>query len=492
MAHVHDRWLRPAKHPDTGDPILTKTGKPVFEKTTLYGKGLRYRVRYFNPAGDERSKSFADKQKKLAEDFLIEIESSKREGKYVDPRAGRTLFEVVAARWKNAQTCDYTSLELMERDLRNHVQPVFAGHSVGAIKPSHVQTWLRELQDAGVSASCRVRYFAYFVSIMEFAKDEKMIIFNPAYAKSVKRPVRDRGQVKVWPIERSRAVRAALPERYRPLVDLPVGLGLRQGEVLGFSLEDVERDRGVAVIGRQIRMVSGQLVFALPKGGKTREIPIAATLLAKLDRYAEQFPSVAVTLPWRHPGGPPVTVTLLLVTRAGKAVNRNVCRNRVWVPAVKKAGVTKPGQADGMHALRHLFASILLDAGESIKALASYLGHSDPGFTLRVYTHLLPGSHQRTRSALDGYFTPSPIEVTGADKQEHPPSDGRTPARPVHGLHPKNHRKSPVQTGYTTKRGTFSIASLPSDARWSPHVSLESRVPQFPSSEVPEGHHDGV
>lgn len=38
-----------------------------------------------------------------------------------------------------------------------------------------------------------------------------------------------------------------------------------------------------------------------------------------------------------------------------------------------------------------------LDAGESIQALSSYLGHSDPGFTLRTYTHLMPSSEGRTR-----------------------------------------------------------------------------------------------
>ncbi len=37
-----------------------------------------------------------------------------------------------------------------------------------------------------------------------------------------------------------------------------------------------------------------------------------------------------------------------------------------------------------MHALRHFYASVLLDAGESIKALAEHLGHSDPGLTLKV------------------------------------------------------------------------------------------------------------
>ncbi|MEU8387693.1 hypothetical protein [Micromonospora sp. NPDC048843] len=46
------------------------------------------------------------------------------------------------------------------------------------------------------------------------------------------------------------------------------------------------------------------------------------------------------------------------------------------------AGIT-PAHATGKHALCHFYASSLLDAGESIKALVSYFGHADPGFTLR-------------------------------------------------------------------------------------------------------------
>lgn len=45
-----------------------------------------------------------------------------------------------------------------------------------------------------------------------------------------------------------------------------------------------------------------------------------------------------------------------------------------------------------------------LDAGESIKALSEYLGHHDPGFTLRTYTHLMPSSETRTRAAVDRLF----------------------------------------------------------------------------------------
>jgi integrase len=45
-----------------------------------------------------------------------------------------------------------------------------------------------------------------------------------------------------------------------------------------------------------------------------------------------------------------------------------------------------------------------LEAGTSIRALAEYLGHHDPGFTLRIYTHLMPASEDRARAAMDAAF----------------------------------------------------------------------------------------
>jgi integrase len=82
------------------------------------------------------------------------------------------------------------------------------------------------------------------------------------------------------------------------------------------------------------------------------------------------------------------------------AINRAVFDNKHWRPALTRAGI-EPTRATGTHALRHFYASALLDAGESVKALAEYLGHSDPAFTLRVYTHLMPASEKRARRAID-------------------------------------------------------------------------------------------
>ena len=49
--------------------------------------------------------------------------------------------------------------------------------------------------------------------------------------------------------------------------------------------------------------------------------------------------------------------------------------------------------------------SVLLADGVDVRTLAEYLGHADPGFTLRTYCHLLPSSEDRTRRAVDRAFS---------------------------------------------------------------------------------------
>ncbi|MFF7211082.1 tyrosine-type recombinase/integrase [Streptomyces sp. NPDC008238] len=66
-----------------------------------------------------------------------------------------------------------------------------------------------------------------------------------------------------------------------------------------------------------------------------------------------------------------------------------------------------------MHALRHFYASVLLDSGESVKAVSEYMGHADPAMTLRVYVHLMPNSRERSRRAVDRVLGPSDVEDHG-------------------------------------------------------------------------------
>lgn len=111
-----------------------------------------------------------------------------------------------------------------------------------------------------------------------------------------------------------------------------------------------------------------------------------------------------MTLPWDKSDGPQRTFDLILYSRESRALNRNYFNPKIWRPALRAAGL-EAKRENGCHALRHFYASTLLDAGGSILALSEYLGHADPGFTLRTYTHLMPSSTERTKAAIDAMLS---------------------------------------------------------------------------------------
>lgn len=141
--------------------------------------------------------------------------------------------------------------------------------------------------------------------------------------------------------------------------------------------------------------------------------PSWTTVDVLTDSIRAQFTPVEITLPWMVAGGPLVTKRLVFTGPRGGHVWRTSLNEEAWKPALASAGVIPDRAAgaphaesreNGMHAMRHFYASVLLDAGENIKALAEYLGHSDPGPTLRVYAHLMPSSQERTRNAVTQVF----------------------------------------------------------------------------------------
>ena len=128
MGHVQDRWFRTVR-----DEL---TGETRRERTDLHGTGLRYKVRYVDPEGRERSKSFPDRRKKAAEDFLGEMESGVRSGTYLDPDAGKVPFREYAESWIKGQSSDASSRQSIESRLRSQLYPFFDRRPVDAIRPA--------------------------------------------------------------------------------------------------------------------------------------------------------------------------------------------------------------------------------------------------------------------------------------------------------------------------------------------------------------------
>ncbi|QUG99794.1 tyrosine-type recombinase/integrase [Saccharopolyspora erythraea] len=403
MAHIQDRWMRPAKD-ENGRVITDSRGRIKREKSPLWGKGKRYKVRYIDPEGNERSESFPDGHKQEAENFLYSVETDKLKGRYVDPQKGEEMFRSVATRWLDSRTFEESTREAVVLRLNIHIFPRLGNMMIKDVRPSTIQSWLRGLQESGLATSYRRVLFVHVSSIFSYAVDDEIITKNPCSAKSVDRPSASAEKVEPWTEGVMFSVRESIGERYRVGVDLGSGCGLRQGEVFGFSPDD-RTDDGHIIVRRQVKYVRGKLVFAPPKGAKTRKVPLPDSINKNIDDHVVTHGAPSVTLPWIDPDkGEMVTVKLLVTNKSGGALIRPSFNSCIWKPALRAAGLESPTRADGFHALRHFYASVLLDAGESVRALSEYLGHSDPGFTLKVYTHLMPSSQARTQGAVDIVF----------------------------------------------------------------------------------------
>ncbi|MGW6008988.1 tyrosine-type recombinase/integrase [Streptomyces sp. NPDC055210] len=402
--HIQDRWYKTEDGPDS---------KPVKVKTDRFGIGLRYRARYVSPDGSEKSKSFPDRQKRLADQWLAHIEADMSRGQYIDPKAGKVTFKQYATDWLASQTTDPATRVAVESRLRLHAFPHLGNRPLSAFQPSHIRAWARVLEDTGAASSYRRVIFGNVSAVLSAAVDDGYLARNPCRAGSVRPPKPSPGRVAPWTPDRVFAVRAGMPDRLRVMVDVGAGCGLRQGEIFGLPVDGVDPLAGVLSITQQVKLVNGHLIFAPPKNNKMRDVPLPDSVATALAAHLTAFPPVEITLPWLRVDGPPVTKLLYFTGEELGALRRNDFNAHVWKPALATAGVIptpgpgeryKEAREDGMHALRHFYASVLLDAGESIKALSTYLGHSDAGFTLRTYTHLMPASETRTRKAVDAVY----------------------------------------------------------------------------------------
>ncbi|MFE2260941.1 tyrosine-type recombinase/integrase [Streptomyces griseosporeus] len=259
-------------------------------------------------------------------------------------------------------------------------------------------------------------------AVLSAAVDDGLLPRNPCAAKSVRPSAAEQRGVVPWLPAQVQAVRAALPQRYRPLVDVGAGCGLRQGEIVGLAEDALDFDGGIIRVVRQVKLIRGKAVFAPPKCNKERDVPLPASVAEALRAHIDAFKPVEITLPWRQPDGPKVSARLLFTNTAGGLVWRSNFNIQEWKPALASAGLIAEAGEDGkyqsarehgMHALRHFYASVLLDAGESIKAVSEYLGHSDPGLPLRAYAHLLP-SKEGHRLGARGPITSLSSRITEA------------------------------------------------------------------------------
>ncbi len=230
---------------------------------------------------------------------------------------------------------------------------------------------------------------ALLAGVFTDAVEDGFLAKSPCRDTLPPRPYREK--VAPLTVEQVEALVTAAPTRYRALVVLGAGCGLRLGEALGLKVHRVRFLQRELDVAEQLTLVPGSPPkLGPPKTrGSIRTVPMADVVSAALAEHLAASPAEHSELVFR--------------SRTGGPVWPNTFNGSVWRPLTVRAGL--PGVR--FHDLRHFTASALIRYGESVKTVAALLGHSDETETLRTYSHLWPDSDTRTRAAVDAMFTPA-------------------------------------------------------------------------------------
>ena len=117
-------------------------------------------------------------------------------------------------------------------------------------------------------------FFANLSAVLSAAVDDGLIAKNPCAGGlgETARAGPSQGSAVAGRAGRGRP--GGSPNRYAILVDMCAGLGLRQGEAFGLAVDDVDFLRSVVHVRRQVKILGSRQVFAPPKGGRIRDVPL--------------------------------------------------------------------------------------------------------------------------------------------------------------------------------------------------------------------------
>jgi hypothetical protein len=223
--------------------------------------GDRWRARWRTPDGKSRSKVF--RRKLDAERHLTSVQHAMLTGAYVDPQAGKVTFRSYAAEWAARQVWrPSTTANNATALARAHA--VIGDRPIGQIRTSELQALVRHLSDSGLAPATVGVNFGVVSAVLKAAAIDRVIVASPAVG--VKLPPVHRPQVR--PLERRQvdALADAVPDRVRVAVLFAAGSGLRQGELLGLSVDRVDFLRRTVRVDRQMTSPPrGAPTFGLPK-----------------------------------------------------------------------------------------------------------------------------------------------------------------------------------------------------------------------------------
>lgn len=309
----------------------------------------------------------------------------------------RYLSEVAAVKVRPS------TLDRYRQEVRLYIGPALGAVRLDQLTAAQVSRFYRDQLQRLSPGSVR-RLHALLRRSLTVAVRWQVIAWNPVSA--VDPPSVETSEVHPFSVDEARRFVAAVSgDRLEARWLLAVVVGMRQGEVLGLSWEDVDLDQGTARVRQALQYRSGSgLQLVPPKTMRSRRtVPLTDGLVEalKLRRKHQDADRGAAGEFWEEWG-------LVFTTKVGTPFSpRNDYRG--FRQILDGAGLRQVR----LHDLRHTAASLMLTQGVPARVVMQTLGHSQIDITLNTYSHVSPELSRDAATRMQALFSVDPRAAHG-------------------------------------------------------------------------------
>jgi len=316
--------------------------------------------------------------------FLAALETKLNNNSYLEP-VKETLGSY-SDRWLKTYVRQNTTPRTAENyrvQVEAYIKPKLGHIPMSKLNPSHIEEFYAELECVSgepMKMSSKAAVHRILNGILNHAVEMEALAKNPIKKRLIPRGVSKRTEC----FTKEEVLRLLSLLTDHPLL-LPVSLslytGMRVGEVCGLQGGDVDLERKIINVCRNIECSSEGLREKLPKSGRGRTVEIGDNLVDLLRR--EKGNQAQRKLQGSLPAN---AVNVVLTPSTGKLHSPEYMGER-WKAFIEKTDL--PHHC--FHTLRHTHASMLIAAGVHAKVISVRLGHSSIGITMDTYGHLMGG-----------------------------------------------------------------------------------------------------
>ena len=307
-----------------------------------------------------------------AELLLAKLQVDYKEGNYVEPN------KITIAEWMNKWLHLYkknslrpTTWESYEVIIRNHINPSIGALYLQDLTSEHLQKLYNAKIEEGLSSQTIHHIHKVIHGALKQAKKDHLIKRN--VSEDVELPKIKRRKIRtLTDDEQERFLNVLKEDRLGPAFLTLLGTGMRRGELLALHWEDVDLKNGTVFIQHDLVYTKEKgLIRQETKTDKSKRfIPLPEIVIEALKKHRENM------LAEGHYGA---DKPVFCSTTGTYILPRNF--NRKYSELCKKANVSV-----NLHALRHTFATRLLEAGENLKTVQEFLGHAKVSTTADIYS----------------------------------------------------------------------------------------------------------